>query len=261
MIFEYNIENILKYERDFRKYNQIRKKVFRSYFRIYHRYEIIGLDNIPEGPALIATNHSGGFDLDIVALSDCTHPAREIHSLIAENWHFLNHAWGRYWVGGGIPLWTRGGIRWEYIDPYLEKGGVEYPGLVAIYPEGHSGTFRRRHVLSVFYPGVVRIAVRYRVPIVPVAMIGFHWASPIIGEIERGHGPNDIIPLPFTIPVKLIAEFGEPFELDDYYDRELSREEELRVANEVVRPRISEILKKHTKVVLGETDFEMKKPE
>lgn len=261
MELENKKKRIEEYQQEFARYNRIRKKFFRAYFRYYHRYEVIGLENIPGGPALIATNHSGGFDLDIVALSDCTLPKRPIHSLIAENWHFLNHVWGRYWVGGGIPLWTQGGIRWEYIDPYLEKGGSEYPGLVAVYPEGHSGTFRRRHVLSMFFPGVVRIALHYRVPIVPVVMINFHWASPILSEIHRDHGPNDPILPPFTFPVKLKAEFGEPFELDEYYGRELAREEEFWVANEVVRPKLAHILERHSKVILGDVTFEMKKPE
>jgi len=83
MDFEANMKKIKEYEKEFERYNRRRKTVFRKYFKIYHRFEVIGLEHIPEGAALIATNHSGGFDLDIVALSDCCHPTREIHSLIA----------------------------------------------------------------------------------------------------------------------------------------------------------------------------------
>lgn len=249
--FQKNMTSMESYRQRFGRYNRYRKAYLRAYFRFYHRLEVIGLDNIPEGPAIVAANHGGGFDLDIVALMDCCHPTRPIHALIVAGWHFLNHAWGRYYIGGGIPLWTRGGIRWEYIDPYLVERGAQFPGLVAMFPEGHSGTFRRRHVLSRFFPGVVRIALKYRVPIVPVAMVGFHKASPILAEIQKDHGPNDGLFLPFTLPVKLKAEFGRPFELEEYYDVELSREQEFEVANEVVRPRLGELLQKHGRVVLA----------
>ena len=238
------------YREKFRRYHRFRRAWFRRYFRWYHRYEVTGLENLPPGAALIAVNHGGGLDLDIVALSDCTHPSREIHSLIAHDWHFLFSKWGRYYVGSGLPLWTKGGLRYSFLDPFLAPGGKYYPALVAIYPEGHSGTFRQRHVLHRFFPGVVRIALRYRLPIVPVAMIGFHGASPIFAEIERDHGPNDILCPPFTLPVKLKAEIGKPFELSDDYGRELSRAEEFRIANEVVRPRIAELLARHGPVVL-----------
>lgn len=257
--FEKITAKMREYEKKYEKYNKFRIAFFKKYFKYYHRYEVIGLENIPDGPALIAVNHGGGFDLDIVSLKDCTHPDREIHPLIVETWHLLNNPWGKYWVGGGIPLWTRGGIRWEYIDPYLDKNGKHFPALVAIYPEGHSGTFKERRILHKFFPGVVRIALKYKVPIIPAAMIGFHKASPILFEIERDHTPNDGFgPLPF--PLKLKAEFGAPIDLKEYYDRILSRAEEFWIANEIVRPKVAEILRKHADVVLGEVDVEMARP-
>ena len=243
--YDKNRQIIAAYRKKFAGYNRFRKAWFHYYFRFYHRLIVTGLENIPDGPAIVMANHGGGFDLDIVALMDHCHPTRTIHALIAQNWHYISHWWGRYYVGGGIPLWTRGGIRWEYIDPYLARGGENFPGLVAMFPEGHSGTYKDRHVLHRFFPGIVRIALKYRVPIVPAAMIGFHCASPIFGEIERDHGPNDILCLPFTLPVKLKVEFGEAFELADYYDRKLTRDEQWAVANDIVRPRLAALLGKY----------------
>lgn len=260
MTYQANLVKMEEYQRKFARYNFIKRSYFRWYFKLYHRLEVSGEVNIPKGAALIAANHSGGFDLDIIALSHFAHPERPIHALIAQDWHYLNSPWGRYYVGSGIPLWTQGGIRWDYIDPYLDRDGGRYPGLVAIYPEGNSSTFSRRHVLGTFFPGVVRIALRYRVPIVPAAMIGFCNAAPIFREIERDHTPNDVICPPFTFPVKLKIEFGALFELSGYYGMSLSREEESWVANEVVRPRLAELLSRHTKVEFGKTDVEMRRP-
>jgi 1-acyl-sn-glycerol-3-phosphate acyltransferase len=258
--FVSDLKKMEEYQRAFGSYNKRKTSFFRMYFKLFHRLEVIHPEHVPAGAALIAANHSGGFDLDILSLSKFAHPTRRIHALIAQEWHYLNSPWGRYWVGGGIPLWTRSGIRWEYIDPYLDKSGGHYPGLVAIYPEGNSSTFWRRHELGKFFPGVVRIAVKYRVPIIPAAMIGFCKATPILREIERDHTANDILCLPFSFPVKLKIEFGLPFELTDYYGMALTREEEFWVANEVVRPKLAAVLSKHTKVVLPKPDVVMKEP-
>jgi 1-acyl-sn-glycerol-3-phosphate acyltransferase len=258
--YQENMKKMDEYRRAFARYNRIKNAFFRRYFRLYHRLEVTGLGHIPEGAALIAANHGGGFDLDIVSLSRFAHPKRPIEVLIAQDWHYLNSPWGRYCIGSGIPLWTRGGIRWEYMDPYLCPGGDRYPGLVAIFPEGNSSTFGRRHVLGAFFPGVVRIALRYRIPIVPTAMVGFAAAAPVFWEIERDHTANDAICLPVTFPLKLRIEFGTPLELSEYYGMRLSREEEYWVANEVVRPRLVELLCRHTRVEPAEPDVEMKRP-
>lgn len=240
---------------------KIRKFLFRQYLTFYHRMEVRGLENIPKGAAIITPNHSGGYDLDIVAISDCCHPTREIHVLVMDKYHYINSMWGRYWVAGGIPLWLHGGLRWQYINPYLHKKGSQYPSLVCMFPEGHSGLFHRRHVIHKFFPGVVRIALKYKVPIVPTAMMGFHKVSPILKEFPQEHGPPDpilfsLIPFPF----KIIIEFGEPFELDAYYDINLTKEEEWWIANHIIRPKVAKLRTKYTKVELAKVDKVMKKP-
>ncbi|NVM55221.1 MAG: 1-acyl-sn-glycerol-3-phosphate acyltransferase [Candidatus Helarchaeota archaeon] len=241
-------------------FRKIRKFFFRTYFKFYHRLEVIGLENIPQGAAVIALNHGGGFDLDIVAINLC-HPTREIHVLIMDKYHYINSMWGRYWIAGGIPLWLGGGIRWQYINPYLHKKGSQYPGLVCMFPEGHSGLFQHRHVIHKFFPGVVRIALKYEVPIVPVTTAGFHKISPILKEYKQEHGPPDpILFPPFTLPFKLKIEFGEPFELDDYYNMKLSKKEEWWIANRIIRPKVAKLRMKYMKVKLAKVDMEMKKP-
>lgn len=178
-----------------------------------------------------------------------------------DKYHYINSAWGRYWVAGGIPLWLSGGIRWQYINPYLHKKGSQYPGLVCMFPEGQSGLFQWRHILHKFFPGIVRIALKYQVPIVPVASLGFHRAIPIFKEYKQDQGPPDPIlfsPIPF--PFKLKIEFGESFELDKYYDQPLTKEEEWWIANHIIRPKVATLLGKYTRVELAKVDVRMKQP-
>ncbi len=248
----------MKYE----TFKCIRKFLFGQYLKFYHRLEVKAVENIPKGAAVIAANHSGGYDLDIVVISDFCHPSREIQVLIMDKYHYMYSMWGRYWVASGIPLWLSGGIRWQYINPYLDKKGSKYPGLVCMFPEGHSGLFQKREILNKFFPGVVRIALKYKVPIIPTATYGFQRAIPILKEYPQEHGPPD--PILFSLipfPVKLIVEFGEPIKLNDYYNMKLTKEEEYWIANEIIRPKVAQLRAKYTEVILAKVDVKMKKPE
>jgi long-chain acyl-CoA synthetase len=248
------------YHLKFARYNRIKKAFLKRYFRYFHRLEVIGRENIPEGPALLAPNHPGGMELDIFALGNCIFEHREITTLVVEYWHFMNHAWGRWYVGGGIPLWTTGGLRYEFIDPYLKGGGENYPGLVCLYPEGNVPHFRDRNKVFKFFPGVVRLAIHYRIPIVPVVMVNFSEACPVIKIYPKKNAPQDILCLPFAFPLKLKIEFGKPVYLDDFYGREFTKAEEYWIANEVVKPEFVKLRQRHNKIDVMPVDVEMRCP-
>lgn len=249
-----------EYHRKFARYNRIKKAILKKYFKYYHRLEVIGKEHIPEGPAILAPNHPGGMELDIFALEHCGHDTREITTLIVQSWHFINHPWGRWYVGGGLPLWTSGGLRYDYLDPYLKKGGERYPGLVCIYPEGNVPHFRDRHRVAKYFPGVARLAIRYRCPVIPVALINFSEACPVVKIIPREKGPDDIICLPFAIPLKLRIEYGAPIYLDEYYGKKLTKAQEYWIANEIIRPAHVRLREKYHTIEVGPVDVEMKRP-
>jgi len=248
------------YHKRFRAYNRRKKAFFKWYFTLYHRLDVRGIENIPDGAAVIAPNHAGGYDLDLLALGYFGHPVREITPMIIDNWHFINSAWGRYYVGCGIPVWTGTGLNYDYLDPLLAPHGSAYPGLVALFPEGNIPHFLDRNILGMFHPGVVRMALRYRVPVVPAAMIGFDTACPVLKVIHHEKRPDDIVCLPVTLPFKLIVEYGKPVYLDEFYDMKISQREEYWIANEVLRPRLGDLLAKHRRTVLAPVTAEMIRP-
>ncbi len=219
-----------------------------------------GIENIPAGAAVIAPNHAGGYDLDLLALAYFGHPSRTITPMIIDNWHFINSAWGRYYVGCGIPVWTGTGLNYKYLDPLLAPDGPEFPGLVALFPEGNIPHFRDRNVLGMFHPGVVRMALRYRVPVVPAAMVGFDTACPVLKVIHHEKRPDDIVCLPFTLPFKLIVEYGRPVYLDEFYGMKVSKREEYWIANEVLRPHLGDLLAKYRRTVFAPVTAPSKKP-
>ncbi len=237
-----------EYHRKFAVYNKFKIAFLKKYFRYFHRLEVIGRENIPDGPAILAPNHPGGMELDIFAVSYCTHEKREPVTLIVDDWHFINHAWGRWYVGSGLPLGVPGGISHEYTDPYLKEGGENYPGLICIYPEGNVPLLKDRHTVFKYFPGVVRLALHYKVPVLPVALINFAEACPVVKLFKKDNKPDDILCLPFAFPIKLKMEIGEPLYLNEYYDKSLSKAEEFWIANEVIRPAHIKLREKHHRV-------------
>ena len=249
-----------EYHRKFARYNKFKIAFLKKYFRYFHRLEVIGRENIPDGPAILAPNHPGGMELDIFAVSYCAHEKREPVTLIVEDWHFINHAWGRWYVGSGLPLGVPGGISHEYTDPYLKDGGENYPGLICIFPEGKVPHLRDRHSVFNYFPGVVRLALYYKVPVLPVALINFAEACPVIKIFNHDKKPDDILCLPFAFPLKLKIEIGKPIYLNDYYDKQLGKAEEFWIANEIIRPAHIKIREKYYKIDVKPVDTIMAPP-
>ena len=86
------------------------------------------------------------------------------------------------------------------------------------------------------------------IPPSSAALVGFDIASPIIKKIPHRGRADDSVNLPFTFPKKLIIEFGEPILLDRHYDASYSKEQEFRISNEEIRPRLLELLQKYQKM-------------
>ena len=210
------------------------RKIFPIYLRYFHRYELRGLENLPcDTSAIIAPNHSGGWDMDNFALMSCLEPLnlgkhrRRIHLCYWDYWDVEYPYWAP-WVKrfSPIPIGFQGGgkgIPYNRIDPLIESGE-----LIAIYPEGHSASIKEGYRLWRFYPGVIRLHLRYKIPIIPTANIGFVKAYPILSNEYNptkvpGWEKEKIFPLPLSLPFKLITHFGKPISFPDYFDLEVNR--------------------------------------
>lgn len=240
-IYSWPREADLYLQRNQRIHN-FRRAFYRNYFSLFHRLEVTGRENIPDGPVLLYANHGGGFDLDVLAMSYAFSRARPVQVMIAENWHFTRSRWGRFAVASGIPTPTRGGVCWNYLDPFLKQDGSRKNEMVTIFPEGSQSTWWNRKRLLNFFPGVVRIALHYKVPLVPVAMVGFNRAAPVLYERPVDHGPADPWVMLPPWPKKLRIVTGEPLLLHENYSGPLSRGEEEHIANTMLRPLLMELL-------------------
>ena len=225
------------------------RSIFPWFFRHYNGLEVRGVENLPaQGSAIIASNHSGGMDLDNFCLMSAlehvktSNPARKrIWLCYWDKWSAEDNSWARFVRKfSPIPIsLTGGGIPYRLVDRIVERGE-----LLAIMPEGHSASLREGYRLWKFYPGVIKLHARYGIPIIPTASIGFVKASPII---SNQYNPKKVPPwekevmVPFILPKKLIIHFGEPLTLVKHLDGDLSKQKMFQLASKV-REKVAEMI-------------------
>lgn len=175
------------------------------FYRTYFRVRLRGVENIPEGAALVVANHSGGLPYDgaiLVHAISREHPThRRLRPLVAT--FAVRSPWMRHVV-------ARYGCVLASLDNGLELLGRGE--LCGVFPEGLRGVgklFRERYRLRNFgRGGFVRLARRARVPIVPVAIVGAEEIHPVIGKITTLAGPLGIPYIPVTPTFPLLGPLG-----------------------------------------------------
>jgi len=201
------------------------KPLYDNYFRV----RTLGVDRIPAtGPALLVANHSGTIPLDAVMLQYAVateHPQKRTIRNVAATLAFRTPFIG--------PLARKSGNAVACDEDALEL--LRRGELLGVFPEGYKGVgkgWRERYKLQRFgRGGFVELALKSRVPVVPVAIVGAEEAYPMIAD-ARGLarifgfpyfpitptfpllGPLGALPL----PSRWVIEFGEPIPMDDYPD-------------------------------------------
>ncbi len=208
-------------------YREILLPLTRPLYERYFRVRTLGVDRIPDtGPALIVGNHSGTIALDAVMVQYAVateHPNRRVIRNIGADLVYQLPLIGPLARKAGAAVATE-----EDAEELLRRGE-----LVGVYPEGFKGVgkgWRERYKLQRFgRGGFMETALRTRVPIIPVSIVGAEEAFPMIANakwLARGLGmpyfpitptfpwlgPLGLLPL----PSKWVIEFGPPIPMDDY---------------------------------------------
>ncbi|MQB00334.1 MAG: glycerol acyltransferase [Actinobacteria bacterium] len=199
------------------------RPLYENYFRI----RTLGITRIPsEGPALLVANHSGTVALDAVMMSYAVaheHPSERVVRSVAADLVFTLPVLG--------PMARKAGNVVACDEDALEL--LRRGELVGVFPEGYKGVgkgWHERYRLQRFgRGGFIETALRARVPIIPVSIVGAEEAYPMIGDarfIARAFGfpyfpitptfpwlgPLGLVPF----PSKWVIEFGEPIPMDGY---------------------------------------------
>ena len=174
------------------------KLVLTPVLRFLWRIRVEGLEHVPEeGPAILASNHlsfSDSIFLPLVLRRRITFVAK------AEYFDDPKTAWF-FRAVGQIPIKRTGGsAAMAALDSAAEV--LEDGQLFGIYPEGTRSPDGRLYKGKT---GVARLALRCKVPVLAVAMVGTREAQPI-GQVK----PNFFRP----ITVRISA----PLDFSKYYD-------------------------------------------
>jgi 1-acyl-sn-glycerol-3-phosphate acyltransferase len=220
--------------------------LFELLYSRWFRVKAIGVENVPDsGRALLVANHAGTLPYDSAMVMHAIrrdHPARrDVRPLIEDAVFHLP------FLG---PLMNRiGGVR---ACPENAERLLARDELVAVFPEGVKGMsklWRDRYRLQRFgRGGFVKLALRARAPMIPVAVVGAEEATPMMGKVTwftrnigipwvpvtptfPWLGPLGLLPL----PSRWIVEFGAPIDLAAEYGPEAAEDRLLvnRVADQI----------------------------
>lgn len=233
----------IKLLKTFRAYEPIRnfamdrlKKTLRQQFKKMYQLKVSGLENIPKkGAAIIASNHQSWLDAQVLGVST----DRYMHFLAKEElfrWpllrHFIEFTRSYCIIRNG----DENGIS-------TVTSGLKNGELVAIFPEStipgeedipRSAVEKDTGLLK-GKTGMIRMAIKAKVPIIPAGITGTGRAFPPEAYPRLEKFP----PLPKPYPVTI--RYGEPIYFKEYYNKKLTRET-LRTLTKKVMRAISELV-------------------
>lgn len=186
--------------------------------RDYSRLEVDGLDNVPDGKALLVANHTGwaGWDFANLYVTVRDDLERDLYTAVHPNWFRLDRL---------SDIARRAGMYEAGVTESVRI--LDQDDLVLFFPEGERGNFKpftQRYQLQEFQAGFARVASASMAPVVPVVIVGGEEAHPTLTRLEF---TKDLIgvglPVPATLlplPVKWRIKFLPPIYPDKYMTSE-----------------------------------------
>lgn len=223
------------------------------YYRYWFRVECEAIERVPAaGGALLVCNHSGALPPDgpmILQALRKDHPAPRPVYLLGEHWFKGYPAVGM--VANKIGMVAAHPANAQRL--LFDEGR-----LVLVFPEGQKGTRKvlwQRYRLRRFgRGGFVRTAIRARVPIVPIALVGAEEAMPIFAHLKSLERLTGLIYAPLNhafphfgllaglmyLPAKFRLRFLEPVRTDQVGPEVAEDASAVQAIAEEVRARIQE---------------------
>lgn len=195
----------------------------------YFRTEVAGMERVPDGPALVVANHNGGtLPVDGIAFGMAWHERHDFARPLCVLMHDLP-----FRIAPPLSRWLRA----HGVVPASREGlgaAVGEGHAVLVFPGGAREAFRtyreRRSVTLGDRTGFVAMALRHRVPVVPVVGVGAHETLVVLSSGRRlaeaiglprllradvlplwlglpwgvGFGPMPHIPLPARLQVEVL---------------------------------------------------------
>ncbi len=197
--------------------------VSRWFYENYFRCEAHGTGFLPEGRAVMVSNHSGQLPMDGMMIATAAllegNPPRLLRGMV-ERWMPTLPWVSTFFFRCGQVVGNRDDCRML----------LEHDEAIMVFPEGVRGsgkTIWKRYELQQFPSGFLRLALQTDSPIIPVGLVGgeesiisvanWEWAAKMTGmpycpvpALFPVLGPLSMMPL----PTKFIIHFGEPMHLE-----------------------------------------------
>lgn len=196
-------------------------------YKRYWRVQMNGLESIPaEGRAMLVVNHSGQLPWDGAMLATGIlqqHPAQRLVRTLYATWF------------PSVPFISDLFVKCGQVLATEENGTrlLQQDELVAVFPEGYKGVgklFKERYHLARFgRGGFVKMAIKTRAPIIPVAVVGAEetYISLAKSEVLAKLTGFPYFPISPTfpwlglagfipLPTKWYIDIGEPVATDGY---------------------------------------------
>lgn len=199
--------------------------LYRHYFRVL----TYGIENVPDGRALLVSNHSGQLPFDGMMIGASLvfdrDPPRVVRSMVEKfvpRLPFVSVFFARVGQVVGTP---------DNCRRLLERGEA-----ILVFPEGARGiskTFDRRYQLERFGLGFMRLALETKTPIVPIGVVGAEEQAPAFYNVKTLakllHTPSFPLTPTFPLlgpiglaplPTRYRIYFGQPMQFDGDGDEE-----------------------------------------
>ena len=221
------------------------------YYRYWFRVETEGIENVPsQGGALLVGNHSGALPPDAPMVMQAIrneHPSPRPVYMLGEHWF-------KGYPGVGM-IANKMGLVAAHRDN-AQRLLFDEGRLAIVFPEGQKGSrkvFWQRYRLRRFgRGGFVRTAIRARVPIVPLALVGGEEAMPIFAHLRPLQRLSGLIYFPLNhafphfglaaglmyMPAKFKIRFMEPIDMAEYDPDVADDPAEVQAIAEEIRTRI-----------------------
>ena len=199
------------------------------YYRYWFRVVAEGVDNIPsQGGALLVSNHSGALPPDAPMIMQAIRNEHRSPRPL----YMLGEHWFKGYPGVGM-LANKLGLVAAHRDN-AQRLLYDEGRLAIVFPEGQKGSrklYWQRYRLRRFgRGGFVRTAIRARVPIVPIALVGGEEAMPIFAHMRFLQRLSGLIYFPLNhafphfglaaglmyMPAKFKIRFMEPVDMAQY---------------------------------------------
>lgn len=213
----------------------------------YFRPQVIGAEQLPAGRGLIVGCHSGVIPYDaacvLVAVHDATHRiARSIGDAFFGRIAWLERFLRRQGAVVGTPRALEAILRAGHLALLFPGGArdMERPYLTQRYRVLPHRGFAPGH------GGYLKIALRTRTPIVPVAVVGAEEAHVMLGNVPwlaRAVGVPvfPLLAFPLPLPTRFYIRFGAPIELPGT-QRDADDQRRVDAMNRMVRRRLQRLI-------------------